>query len=61
MVMSGKKASAKPEVKNTEREVFKLMTGVEKSVHVLKVVVSLCTFCFVFPNVFAMTDTDFKG
>ena len=58
--MSGTKAGAKSKVR-TERKSFNVMTGAEKSVFMLKVIVSLCTFCFVFPNVFAMTDTDFKG
>jgi hypothetical protein len=50
--MSEPKPRAKPEApKPIPRTPFKKMTRDQKTVYVLKVVVCLCTFGFIFPNV----------
>ena len=50
--MSNAKPSAKIAPKPEVRTPFKQMTRNQKTVYVLQVVVCLCTFGFVFPNIF---------
>jgi hypothetical protein len=50
--MSDPKPRAKPEApKSQPRTPFKKMTRNQKTVYVLQVVICLCTFGFIFPNV----------
>jgi len=51
--MSNAKPSAKVE---NPRPPFKEMTAGQKMVYILQVVVCLCTFGFVFPNVIGTND-----